>query len=428
MEIRSFLTSLLTRRDCLVEATAAAEGTSLRVLFPPDLQEGLQVREMEVFDLPRGEGRFLSLIHNGRDFIEALEPLALAAGLYSAVAFPGLAFPVADPAGFLASRLTIQNGIWRLREVRSETCGYLVVNFLLTATADTRSERLTTVAVNERTGTIPLGMAAALADLWEREGGGLGSYGVVAAAVVTGVGGVPKTMVAADGSAWGYPQGTGGPGELPKDTAGARQFPMADGKGRFAKEASNGTALPRTGEKEGSVSDDDLSGVLAAARCQAGIAAGEVFREFRANLNRRLTRDLTRLQEYYLTLAGEIEKRRRKKGHDPGEQERAVSRLEATKADYLKKIQDARDKYALEIVIEPVNALRVEMPVTILDIALQRRKETRLVSLPVNPLTRSPEAPVCESCRTPVLKFHLCDSLHILCPACFPRCLTCNGK
>ncbi|MDI9571361.1 MAG: hypothetical protein QM278_11735 [Pseudomonadota bacterium] len=388
MEIRSFLTGLLTRHDCLVEATEAADGTSLRVLFPPELQESLQVGELEVFELPRGEGRTLSLVHNGRDFIEALAPLALASGLYSALSFPGLTFPVADPEGFLASRLTVQNGIWRLREVRSENCGYLVVNFCLTATADTRSERLATVAVNARTGTIPLGLAAALSDLWERENGGRGPAAVSKAFSIRKEGKTPPIGTIAHSR-----------------EAGGKQAQDAGG--------DDETVLPR---------------VLAAARRQAALAAGEVFREFRTNLNRRLARDLTRLQGYYRTLAGEIEKRRRRKGHDPEEQERALSRLEATKADYLKKIRDARDKYALEILIEPVNALWVELPVTILEIALQRRKETRLFALPVNPLTRRPESPVCVRCQAPVLNFHLCDALHILCPACFPHCPVCNGK
>ncbi len=158
------------------------------------------------------------------------------------------------------------------------------------------------------------------------------------------------------------------------------------------------------------------------------IAAREIFHDFINNLNRRLERDLTRLQQYYLTLAGEIEKRLQKKGHDPEERERAFSRLEATKTDYFKKIRDARDKYALEIVIEPVSALRLELPVTILSVILQRRKESRLVSIPVNPVTRHLESLVCEKCREPVLNFHLCDALHILCPTCYPGCPACNNK
>jgi hypothetical protein len=347
MELRSFLTQLLSRHDCLVEEAGDA---GLRVLFPGAIQKSLHVGEMEIFNLPRGEGKSLSLLHGGRDFIEALEPLAFSAGLFSAVAFPSLSFPVKSPEGFLASHLTVQNGVFRLKGVQPGMCSYLVVHFRIVATADTRSERLVAVTVNERTRTIPVGMETQLPYLFEQRG--------------------PDGRIGAGAS--------------------------------------------------------DLYLTLPTAREQAQIAARDIFGDFIRNLNKRLERDLVRLQEYYLTLAGEIEKRLKKKSHDPEEQERAVSRLEATKSDYFKKVQDVQDKYALEIVIEPVSALRVELPVTIMEVVLQRRKESRLVSIPVNPITRGLESLVCEKCRGAVLNFHLCDALHILCPTCFPDCPACR--
>lgn len=372
MELRSFLTQLLSRHDCLVEEAGDA---GLRVLFPRNIQESLHVGELEIFNLPKGDGKSLSLVHGGRDFIEALEPLAFSAGLFSAVAFSRLTFPVKDPEGLLASHLTIQNGVFRLKGVQPGTCSYLVVHFRIVATADTRSERLVAVTVNEQTRTIPVGMETQLPYLFEQ---------------------------------WG-----------PEGRAGAGSFKSS------IDLAASSDDLGFSGNPEAAA---DLHLTLPATREQAMIAAREIFHDFINNLNRRLERDLTRLQQYYLTLAGEIEKRLQKKGHDPEERARAISRLEATKADYFKKIQDARDKYALEIVIEPVSALRVELPVTIMEVVLQRRKESRLVSIPVNPVTRRLEALVCEKCRGAVLNFHLCDALHILCPTCFPDCPACNNK
>jgi len=365
MELRAFFTQLLSRHDCLVEEVGDA---GLRVLFPRDIQESLRVGELEVFNLPRGDGQSLSLVHGGRDFIEVLEPLAFSAGLFSAVAFPRLTFPVKDPEGFLASHLTIQNGVFRLKGAKPGRCSYLVIHFRMVATADTRSERLVAVTVNEQTRTIPVGMEAQLPYLFNQKGS----------------------------EGW---DGVCAPGS------------SAD----FTFSESLETA-----------SDPGLT--LPATREQAQIAAREIFHDFINNLNRRLERDLTRLQQYYLTMAGEIEKRFQKKGHNPEERERSTSRLEATKADYFKKIQDARDKYALEIVMEPVSALCVDLPVTMMEVVLQRRKESRLVLIPVNPITRSLESLVCGKCRKAVLNFHLCDSLHILCPACFPDCPVCKKK
>jgi hypothetical protein len=371
MEFRSFLTQLLSRHDCLVEETGDA---GLRVLFPSNIQKSLHVGEIEIFDLSKEDGKSMSLIHGGRDFIESLEPLALSAGLFSAASFPRLIFPVKEPERLLASHLTIQNGVFRMKGVKPGKCSYLVIHFRIVATADTRSERLVAVTVNEKTRTIPVGMEAQLPYLFDQ----WGTNGQIGA-------GSFKTI-----------------GDL---TASS---------GDFGFSRNHGAA--------------DLHLKLSEAREQAVIAAREIFHDFINNLNRRLERDLTRLQQYYLTLAGEIDKRLQKKERDPEERKRAMSRLEATKADYFKKIQDARDKYALEIVIEPVSALRLELPVTIMEVVLQRRKEWRIVSIPVNPITRRVESLVCEKCRGPVLNFHLCDALHILCPTCFPDCPACNNK
>ncbi len=372
MELRSFLIQLLSRHDCLVEEAGDAE---LRVLFPSPIQESLHVGELEIFNMPRGDGKSLSLVHGGRDFIETLEPLALSSGLFSAIAFPHLTFPVKEPAGLLASHLTIQNGVFRLKDARPGTCSYLMVHFRIVATADTRSERMIAVAVNEKTRTIPVGMEAQLSYLLDQRG--------------------------------------------TKEQAGAGSL-----KTTCDLTASSGNR----GFSGNPEAVSDLHRTLPDAREQAQIAARETFHDFINNLNRRLERDLARLQQYYLTLAGEIEKRLQKKARDPEERERAMSRFEATQTDYFKKIQDARDKYALEIVIEPVSALRVELPVTIMEVSLQRRKASRYVFIPVNPITRRLESLVCEKCRRPVLNFHLCDALHILCQTCFPDCPTCNNK
>ncbi|HRT69784.1 MAG TPA: hypothetical protein P5308_00340 [Syntrophales bacterium] len=353
MELHKFLAQLLGRHGCLVEES---DDGALQVLFPSSLQRQLQVGEMDVFRIPREKGQALTFIHGGRDFIESLGPLALERGKFSAVSFPDLNFAVKDPEKLLASHLTVQNGIFRIKEMREGKGSYLVVHFSLTATADTRMERLLAVAVNEQTGTVPVGMETQIMYLLDRYG------------------------------AEGREKDRGGP----------------------------------------EVSSEELARSLRTAQDLASLAAQDICGEFIDNLNRRLERDLRRLQAYYLTLAQEIERRLLKKKNDPEEADRALSRLEATRADYLKKIQDARDKYALDIVLEPVSVLRVELPLTILDVTLQRRKERRLVSLPVNPAIRGLESLVCENCRRPVLNFYLCDALHVLCAGCFPACSACG--
>lgn len=353
MDLTSFFTQLLSSNGCLVERDS--EGR-MQVLFPPSLQDRLRLNEMEVFDLPSENGKALTFVHRGGDLLESLGYLLSEKGMYCAVSCPGLSYPVKDPEKLLSSHLTIQNGVFRFQKARETKGSCLVLHFLLTATADTRMERVLAVAVNESSGTVPVGIEAQIPYLLDHC------------------------------IAQGQSNEQGNSGE-----------PSAD-----------------------------ISRSIKTACSLASAAADNICGEFIENLNKRLDRDLRRLQSYYLTLAREIEKRLQKKKNDPEEEARAVSRLGATKADYLKKMQDARDKYALEIVLEPFSALRIELPLTVLDVVLQRRKATRVVSLPVNPAIRGIESPVCTNCGRPVLNFYLCDALHILCADCFPSCPSCR--
>ncbi|MDD4998397.1 MAG: hypothetical protein PHI99_09610 [Syntrophales bacterium] len=154
--------------------------------------------------------------------------------------------------------------------------------------------------------------------------------------------------------------------------------------------------------------------------------AMQLFPEFLRSSERRMIRDLERLQEYYGAIAREIETGAKKRWGVDGEREKAAGRLEAARLEYEKKIQDVRDKYAVEIQAEPLGALRLEASAVVLHIRMQRRKKVMQIELPVNPLNGRLEAIPCASCHTPVLNGFLCDEMHFLCAACHPNCPFCR--
>ena len=170
----------------------------------------------------------------------------------------------------------------------------------------------------------------------------------------------------------------------------------------------------------------DIAGSLKRGREIAGGLALLEYQDFLKSLNRRLNRDMRRLREYYGTIAGEIEKTLKKKGIKKEDFDRGLSQLEATKTEYHKKTGDARDRYALEILIEPINVLRVFMPAVVLRVELQRRKNKMPVEIPLNPINNRLEHLVCTGCHQPVLSFYLCDEMHLLCPSCYPDCRLCK--
>jgi len=166
----------------------------------------------------------------------------------------------------------------------------------------------------------------------------------------------------------------------------------------------------------------DMAGSLEKGREIAGRLAFLEYQDFLKSLNRRLNRDMKRLREYYGTIAGEIEKTLKKKGVKKEDVDRGLSRLEATKTEYHKKTGDARDRYALEILIEPVNVLRIFMPAAVLRVDLQRRKNRMPVEIPLNPINNRLEHLICTGCHQPVRSFYLRDDMRLLCPSCYSDC------
>ncbi|MDO9527742.1 MAG: hypothetical protein Q7J27_01120 [Syntrophales bacterium] len=170
----------------------------------------------------------------------------------------------------------------------------------------------------------------------------------------------------------------------------------------------------------------DIATSLEKGREITGRLALLEYQDFLKSLNRRLNRDLKRLQEYYGTIAREIEKTLKKKGLKKEDIDRRLSRLEATKIEYRKKISDARDKYAMEILIEPINILRIFMTAVVLRVDLQQRKNKIPIEIPLNPINNRLEHLICTSCHQPVLSFYLCNEMHLLCPSCYPGCQLCK--
>ncbi|MDI6776737.1 MAG: hypothetical protein QMD03_05765 [Syntrophales bacterium] len=170
----------------------------------------------------------------------------------------------------------------------------------------------------------------------------------------------------------------------------------------------------------------DISRTLKKGKAVAGKLSLVQFQDFLKSLNRRLNRDLKRLQEYYTTIAGEIEKNIMKKGCGEEDVKLGLSRLEATRIECHRKIRDVCDRYAVEITIEPINALHIFVHAAVAQVYLQRRKNRKLREIPLNPISDNLEYLLCSNCYQPILNFYLCDEIHPLCASCWPACSLCK--
>ncbi len=148
--------------------------------------------------------------------------------------------------------------------------------------------------------------------------------------------------------------------------------------------------------------------------------------EFHKSLNRRLQRDLDRLTEYYDSLAAEIRRKIARRGLEGKERDDEESRIRATAMELERKITDQREKYAMKINVEPVNLMRLFMPVMVVNYEVRFRKAVREIPLVWNPLTKDFEAPACQGCASGIHHFYICeDKLHTVCADCF-KCAGCG--
>jgi len=165
----------------------------------------------------------------------------------------------------------------------------------------------------------------------------------------------------------------------------------------------------------------------------------ERLKDFIRSAERRLNRDVRRVYEYYETLKEEVTLSIQKKAA-AGQQmqmltestpkegiERLQAKLPAIDAEREWKIQDLTAKYALEIRLAPLCALRIQATVPVFWITLKRRLASRLFPVTYNPLLKKLDPLPCESCFHPAGAYTVCDEkLHVICTNCFTTCLRCG--
>ncbi|MBI2876218.1 MAG: hypothetical protein HYY20_04990 [Candidatus Tectomicrobia bacterium] len=151
-------------------------------------------------------------------------------------------------------------------------------------------------------------------------------------------------------------------------------------------------------------------------------------KEFEESMNRRLQRDVQRLEDYYLDLAREMEGRIRKRGLQGPEKADLVDKIRATEAELERKVEDLWNKYSIRVRVQWVNSCRIFLPVLQGRYEILRRKERREERVFWNPWLRQIEPLACEGCLENGYTFYLCDRLHRVCPQCFAPCRDCGKR
>lgn len=155
----------------------------------------------------------------------------------------------------------------------------------------------------------------------------------------------------------------------------------------------------------------------------------EVLQDFIRSLERRLSRDIHRVSDYYRTLVQEARQVIERKAFSEGERERAQSKIEVIESERKWKVQDLIAKYSLNVQLEPISLIRIETVAPIFWLMIKRRKGTRHFPLTYNPVLRTLDSLPCEGCCYPQKAHFICDdTLHVVCHRCFVACPKCGKE
>lgn len=138
---------------------------------------------------------------------------------------------------------------------------------------------------------------------------------------------------------------------------------------------------------------------------------------WRQKNQRQLQRDEKRITEYYQDIIREIKAKIKKRNLEGEEKEREKNRIEATRLELKRKIQDLHERSLIEVTAQLHSALIVWLQTVHINCQLIRKKQKREVVAVWNPYQKKVEPLRCEKSNNPVKSFYLTDeSAQIVCP------------
>lgn len=155
---------------------------------------------------------------------------------------------------------------------------------------------------------------------------------------------------------------------------------------------------------------------------------------FFKSMHRRQARDLERLYDYHNDLRREARERlaalpasAQLSDKQQTDKQRENLRLEAITREYQAKVNDLRQKYAMNVELEWIQTLQLIIPVQRFEVLIKRRKGERVINLDWNPLVRKLEQAPCEYSYTWERPREVCDAaLHLVSPVAHGPCAHCD--
>jgi len=164
-----------------------------------------------------------------------------------------------------------------------------------------------------------------------------------------------------------------------------------------------------------------LEGLLSKAVERAEKAVREDLSDFRRSMDRRLGRDIARVEEYFEGIRSGASRKRGRAGSTAAERLRAVDLEEKAKR------RDIAARYAVRVESSLVCVRRIFVPSVLVRFTLARGSRAREVVFFWSPVVKGVEPLSCEDCGAETFTPGICDGGHRVCASCERSCPRATG-
>ena len=184
---------------------------------------------------------------------------------------------------------------------------------------------------------------------------------------------------------------------------------------------------PLTGEKA-TLSAPLLQALLPRTEQALRQQLSERVSALKTRLERHMTLDLARINDYYDEMASDLLTRRLRTSEEEIERrQRFEDKMNVLQAERLTKLQDAQGRYSLRVEMQLINLLLVSQAKVVLPVSISNRTVSITRSVVWDPLLHRLEPLVCDVCGEPGEALQLCTGGHLAHEQCLaPQCIECK--
>lgn len=139
---------------------------------------------------------------------------------------------------------------------------------------------------------------------------------------------------------------------------------------------------------------------------------------FRKSMNRRFIRDTASLEDYYKALSDEMIRSLERGGLSPQGLADREEKIRQIPLELAAKKKDLLNKYGIKLRVNLSAVLWVYTPVVRIHFQVRSGHVQKTLSMSYNPITKSMDPLVCESCGKSIYRIDFCKSMHLVCSEC----------